>query len=183
MAGYSKENERQNKALKSILKGETPEKRIFVAQEDLDFKKKVKEEAKQEQKRIDERLEVTKEARMPWFCPKCDKIMKKRLDEKMWYLYTHCFDCQVKVENDLRIKGEFDEWASKKVIANKLAWIRDQKQSLIDFKKQSAPSYFNQINPDGHSIEKEKWDANFEDLKEKANEALEHLEKIEESLM
>ena len=57
------------------------------------------------------------------------------------------------------------------------------KQSLIDFKKQSAPSYFNQINPDGHSIEKEKWDANFEDLKEKANEALEHLEKIEESLM
>ena len=38
MAGYSKENERQNKALKSILKGETPEKRIFIAQEDLDFK-------------------------------------------------------------------------------------------------------------------------------------------------
>ena len=88
MAGYSKENERQNQALKSILKGETPEKRIFIAQEDLDFKKKVKEEAKQEQKRIDERLEVTKEARMPWFCPKCDKIMKRRLDEKCG-IYTH----------------------------------------------------------------------------------------------
>ena len=109
--------------------------------------------------------------------------MKRKLDEKMWYLFTHCFDCQVKVENDLRIKGEFDEWASKKVIANKLAWIKDQKKSLIDFKKQSAPTYFNQINPDGHSVEKEKWDSNMQDLKEKADEALEHLEKIEESLM
>ena len=44
MAGYSRENERQNKALKSILRGETPEKRIFVAQEDLEFKKKIKKE-------------------------------------------------------------------------------------------------------------------------------------------
>ena len=151
--------------------------------DEQEAEKRFQEWLKDKQKRIDERLEVTKEARMPWFCPQCDKIMKKRLDEKMWYLYTHCFDCQVQVENDLRIKGEFDEWASKKIIANKLAWIRDQKQSLVDFKKQSAPSYFNQINPDGHSIEKEKWDANFEDLKEKAEEALEHLEKIEESLM
>ena len=46
MAGYSRENERQNKALKSILRGETPEKRVFVAQEDLEFKKKAKEVAK-----------------------------------------------------------------------------------------------------------------------------------------
>ena len=47
MAGYSRENERQNKALKSILRGETPEKRIFVAQEDLEFKKKIKKEEKE----------------------------------------------------------------------------------------------------------------------------------------
>ena len=90
MAGYSKENERHNKALKSILRGETPEKRIFVAQEDLEFKKKLADEAKKEQERIDEKLEVTKEARMPWFCPECKKVMKKRLDNKMWYLYTQC---------------------------------------------------------------------------------------------
>ena len=78
MAGYSRENERQNKALKSILRGETPEKRVFVAQEDLEFKKKAKEEAKKEQQRIDERLEITKEVRVPWFCPDCKKVMKKQ---------------------------------------------------------------------------------------------------------
>ena len=31
MAGYSRENQRQNAALQSILRGETPEKRILVA--------------------------------------------------------------------------------------------------------------------------------------------------------
>ena len=41
---------------------------------------------------------------------------------------------------------------------------------------------YNQVSPDGHSIEKEKWTQNFEELKKQADEALEHLEKIEESL-
>tara|TARA_B100000029_G_C17463791_1_gene919490 strand:+ start:46 stop:597 length:552 start_codon:yes stop_codon:yes gene_type:complete len=183
MAGYSRENERQNKALKSILRGETPEKRIFVAQEDLEFKKKFDEEAKEEQKRIDEKLEITKEARMPWFCPECEKVMKRRLDNKMWYLHGHCFDCQVKTENEMRIKGTYDEWAEKKVIANKLAWIKEQKQGIKEFKEQKAPTIFNQINPDGHSVEKEKWDVNREKIIEQADEALEHLQKIEDSLL
>ena len=34
MAGYSRENKRQNQALQSILDGGTPEKRIMVAMED-----------------------------------------------------------------------------------------------------------------------------------------------------
>ena len=183
MAGYSRENERQNKALKSILRGETPEKRVFVAQEDLEFKKKAKEEAKKEQQRIDERLEITKEVRVPWFCPECKKVMKRRLDERMWYLYTHCFNCQIEAENKLRISGEYDEWATKKVIANKLSWIKEQKQSIEEFKKQKAPTIFNQINPDGYSIEKEKWSTSFEKLKKQATEALEHLQKVEDSLL
>ena len=36
--------------------------------------------------------------------------MKLRLDDKMWRLYGHCFDCQVKFENRLRIEGKFEEW-------------------------------------------------------------------------
>ena len=57
-----KESVRENKAIQSILRGETPERRVFVAQEDLEFKKKLKKEAQEEQKRIDEKLEATKEA-------------------------------------------------------------------------------------------------------------------------
>ena len=101
MSGYSRENKRQNEALQTILRGGTPEKRIFVAQEDLDFKKKLKLEKEEEQKRIDDKLEITKEARVPWFCPECKKVMKRRLDDRMWYLYSHCLDCQINVENKM----------------------------------------------------------------------------------
>ena len=40
MAGYSRESERQNKALQTILDGGTPEKRIFVSMSDIKKKKK-----------------------------------------------------------------------------------------------------------------------------------------------
>ena len=182
MAGYSRENKRQNEALKSILRNETPEKRIFVAQEDLEFKKKLKVEAKNEQKRIDEKLEATKGARMPWFCPECKKVMKKRLDDRMWYLYNHCFNCQIDIENKMRIEGTYDEWAKKKVIANKLAWIKEQKQEINEFKKQNAPEYLQQFRPDGYSVDKEKWNMDMTELHKHADEALEHLQKIEDSL-
>ena len=180
--GYSRENKRQNKALQSILDGSSPEKRIFVAQEDLEFKKKLKEEADKEQKRIDERLEVTKGGRVPWFCPECTRVMKKRLDDRMWYLYGHCFECQVKVENKMRIDGTYNRWSEQKVIANKLAWIREQKQSIEEFKNQKAPEFFQQVRPDGYSVDKEKWNINTDEIGKQADEALEYLQKIEDSL-
>ena len=183
MAGYSRENQRQNAALQSILRGETPEKRILVAKEDKEFKEKMRLEREAERKRVDEKFEATKEARMPWFCPECDKIMKKRLDNKMWYLYGHCFDCQIKVENKMRIDGTYDSWAEKKVIANKLAWIREQKQSIEDFKKQDKVEFWEQFRPDGYSVDKEKWQMNVVEFKRQADEALEYLQKIEDSLL
>ena len=118
MAGYSRESERQNKALKAILRGDSPDKRIMVANVDKEFQDFVKKEREDEQKRVDEKLEATKEARLPWFCPDCKRIMKRRLDERMWYLHGHCFECQVEVENKMMIDGTFDEWENKKVNAN-----------------------------------------------------------------
>ena len=178
----SRENVRQNKAMQSILRGETPEKRIFIAKEDKEFKEKMRLEREAERKRIDEKFEATKEARVPWFCPECKGVMKKRLDDRMWYLYGHCFDCQVSVENKLRIEGTYDEWATKKVIANKLSWIREEKQNLEEFKKQKVPTFHNQVAPDGYTLDKEKWQGNFEQLNNEIDEALEHLQKIEDSL-
>ena len=110
MAGYSRETERQNKALQTILDGGTPEKRIYIAKEDLNYKKSIQEKKEKERERINEKFEATKEARMPWFCPKCDKVMKKRLDDKMWFLHDHCFDCQLKVEHKMRLDGTYNEW-------------------------------------------------------------------------
>ena len=181
--GYSRENQRQNTVLQSILRGEIPERRIFVANEDIEFKKKLNKEKEEEKKRINEKLEVTKDARVPWFCPDCNRVMKKRLDDRMWYLYGHCFDCQVRVENKMRIDGTYDKWAEKKIIANKLAWLKDQKQSIEEFKKQKAPEVYNQVNPDGYTLDKEKWSINMEKIYEQADEALEYLQKIENSLL
>ena len=182
MAGYSRDIERQNRAIQSILDGGTPEKRIFITKEDLEFKKQLKREKEEEKKRIDEKFEATKGARMPWFCPECDKIMKKRLDNKMWYLYGHCFDCQIKIENKMRIDGTYDDWAEQKVIANKLAWIVEQKQAIEEFKNQKSPEFWQQFRPDGYSVDKEKWNIDMSQVQKVADEALGYLQKIEDSL-
>ena len=77
----SKEIERQNKAMQSILRGEEPEKPVFFGYEgDKELAKKEYEEA---QRQIEEKLEATKEARMPWFCPECEKVMKKKFQVKI----------------------------------------------------------------------------------------------------
>ena len=180
--GYSRENKRQNDALQSILDGGTPEKRVFVAMEDVNEKKERKKEIELERDKSDKRSNALKEARVPWFCPKCDVVMKKRLDDRMWYLYDHCFNCQVKVENKMRIEGTYDKWAEKKIIANKLAWITDQKQSIEEFKNQKAPEFMEQFRPDGYSVDRETWKMNPEGITKQADEALEHLQKLEDSL-
>ncbi len=171
----SREEVRQNKAMQSILRGETPEKRVMVGYD--------KKEEKQVGDKIDPISEVMKEARMPWFCPKCKKVMKKRLDNRIWFIHNHCFDCQIEFENRLRIEGKYQDWKDDNMRKNKLAWIKDQRVSITEWMEQEKPEVYNQVNPDGYSIEKEKWNIDSNSIKEKAQEALEYLEKLEESLI
>ena len=182
MSGYSRDIERQNKALQTILDGGTPEKRIFIAKEDLEYKKNRKEEREKERKIVNAKFEATKEARMPWFCPKCKKVMKKRLDDRAWFMYSHCFDCQVKVENKMRIDGTYDDWIKQKEINNKLSWIKEQKQLIEEFRNQKSPEFWEQFRPDGYSVDKEKWSDDQNILVKQADEALEFLQKMEDSL-
>ena len=173
--GYSKESERQNKVLGDLLAGREPEKRVMVG-----FNSG--KEPEKHGDKIDRLSDIMKEARMPWFCPECDIVMKKRLDDRMWYLYGHCFNCQVDIENKLRISGKFDEWAHKKIVANKLSWIKDMKEELKAFKDRKAPEFLQQIRIDGYSVDKEKWGVDVSQVRKQADEALEHLQKIEDSL-
>jgi hypothetical protein len=183
MAGYSRETERQNKALKSILRGEAPEKRIFITKEDKEFKEKMRLERETEQKRINEKLEATKGARMPWFCPKCEKVMKRKLDNKMWLLYDHCFDCQIKFENKMRIDGTYDRWEKDKVKNNKRAYLTDMEDSIEEWKEQKPPTYTYQVNPDIPEVmEEEKWGMDREALGKLAEEALKDIKKMKEKL-
>ena len=99
----SKESIRQNKAMQAILRGETPEKRVVIAVEDKEFKEKMRLEREEERKKSAERFDSLKEFRMPWFCPKCNKTMKKRLDSKFWRIQGVCFDCILEIYLCLRL--------------------------------------------------------------------------------
>jgi len=100
----------------------------------------------------------------------------------MYRIHNHCFDCQIQIENKMRIDGTYDDWEKEKVTANILAWIKEQKISIKEFKKQKSPEFYQQFRPDGYSIDKEKWDMDMSLIDKQASEALEHLEKMEDSL-
>ena len=172
------EHQRHVEARESILRNETPNKRIMVVTEDKKEKKARKKEIQDERDRINGRMEVLQEAKMPWFCLKCDKIMKLKLDDKMYRLYNQCFDCQVKFENKLRVDGTFEDWENQKVLKNKLSWLNEQIESVEDWKTQTTPEFYNQVGVQSVEIEKEKWTQSDEKVKEMADDALKDLLKM-----
>ena len=171
--GYSRESERQNKVLGSLLKGQTPEKRIMVGYDGP------KDEGGD---KISHLSDVMKEARMPWFCPSCKKVMKKKLDNKFWMKFNHCFDCQIEIENKLRIEGKYDEWEKNKVKENKISFLKDQIQAIKEWRETKAPEWYNNVGVNYPELEKEKWNIDMEKFKADADEALEKYEKVLEQL-
>jgi len=160
--GYSRDNERQNKVLGDLITGKTPDKRIMVGYEG---DKEVTTGDK-----IDRLSNIMKDARMPWFCPNCNKTMKKRLDNKMWLLYNQCFDCQIDFENKLRIKGEYEEWERSKVKNNQKAYLEDLLVSLDEWRNTKI-EFQEQVGAKDIEMEKEKWTQNQEHMKEMADKA------------
>ena len=166
MAGYSKDTERENKALANLLRGEEVEKRSMVGykgEEQKNLKGKTRES---------ELSKTMQSVRMPWFCPKCKKTMKKQLDNKFWRLMGHCFDCQIDYENKLRIKGEFDNWAQSKMLENQKAYLKDLEQSIDDFEKTGGKKeWFNQVGVNNPELEAEKWEMGEEQFEKTISEA------------
>ena len=170
---YSKESERQNKALGDLLAGRTPEKRVMVGYEG-------KEQESGDQ--ISRMTDLMKEARMPMFCPECDLLMKKKLDDKMWRLFGHCFDCQITIENKLRIEGKYEEWAENKIRKNKIAFIKDSIQKIEEWKDMKAPEWYNNVGVDYPELEKEKWDVDMKKVQKEADDALKKYTEVLEQL-
>ena len=174
------EHQRHVKARQDILKGGSAEKRIFVHMEDLEEKKKRQDEIKADRERKNDKMDALRETRTPWFCPECKKIMKKKLDDKMYRLYNQCFDCQIQFENKLRIDGKYDEWEQKKMLNNQLSYIRDQIESIEDWKEEASKplEVFDQVGIKDIELQTEKWSQNTEQVEKMSNEALEELNKM-----
>ena len=174
MAGYSKEQERQNKVLGDLLSGREPEKRIMVGYEG------------QKEKQGDKKSHLTDimaEARMPLFCPSCKKVMKKKLDDKFWRLMGHCFDCQVTIENKLRIEGKYEEWERKKILENKKSYLKDLKQRIDEFEKtEGKAEFFNNVGVRTPELEKEKWSMGEEKFNTLLTEARDYIQSLEDEI-
>ena len=166
MANYSKEAERQNKALKDLMTKGTTEK---------DYAQ-VGYEGKQEnlggETRESELSKVMQSVRMPWFCPKCKKAMKKKLDNKFWRLMGHCFDCQIEFENKLRIEGKFEEYAQKKMLENQKSQLKDLEQSIDEFESTGGKKvWYNQVGVNTPELEEDKWEMGKQEFEKTIQEA------------
>ena len=166
MANYSKEAERQNKALKDLMtKGSTEKDYVQVGyegkQEDLGGKT-----------RKSELTDTMASARMPWFCPKCKKTMKKQLDNKFWRLMGHCFDCQIEYENKLKIEGKYENYEAEKILNNQKAYLKDLEQSIDDFEKTDGKrEFFNSVGVNTPELEKEEWSMGKDEFEKTISEA------------
>jgi len=177
MASKSKDMERQNKALADLMSGKEYVKDYVQVgyegkKEDLGGKTRESELSK-----------VMQSARMPWFCPTCKKAMKKKLDDKFWRTKGHCFDCQIEFENKLRVKGEFENYARTLEIENRKSYVKDLKQSLVEFESTDGKAtFFNSVGVQDIELEKEKWDMGQEKFETMVKEAKEHIDKIEKAI-
>jgi len=98
----------------------------------------IKDGIKQTYTKLDE---VKKEAILPLFCPKCDSIMKKRNDSKMYKIHKMCFDCVIKMENKLKIEGKYKEYEKNLIINNAQDMIEDFESYLLDALNTSNNQY------------------------------------------
>ena len=167
MAGYSKDMERQNKALKDLMTTGKHEK--DYVQVGYEGKKDKGQGGKTREGKM---TEIMKSVRMPWFCPNCKKAMKKKLDTKFWRTKGHCFDCQVEFENELRVKGEFDNWAEKKMLENQKSQLKDLEQSIDDFEKTGGKKeWFNNVGVNTPMLESDKWEMGEKEFEKTIEEA------------
>ena len=178
MAGYSKESKRQNEVLKDLLAGKQHEKSYVQ----VGYEGKAPEN-KGGETREGKMTEIMKSVRMPWFCPSCKKAMKKKLDNKFWRIMGHCFDCQVEMENKLRISGEYEQYAKKKINDNKKSYLKDLKQSIDEFELTGGKAeFFNSVGVKEVELEKEKWEMGEDQFDSIIKEAREYITKLEEAI-
>ena len=177
MANYSKDMERQNKALKDLLSGKEYEKDyVQVGYEG-------KKDNRGGETRESELSKIMQSVRMPLFCPKCKKAMKKKLDDKFWRTKGHCFDCQIEFENKLKVKGEFDDYAKNIINGNKKAYLKDLKQSLVEFEETGGKvEWLNDVGALTPELEREKWEMGETEFAKVVDEAKQYITKLEKAI-
>ena len=120
---------------------------------------------------------IKKEVFMPLCCPKCSKVMKKRLDKPNYKVHKMCFDCVVDYEHKLRIKGEYDNYVKQLKLKNRLTEIDEIENMFLELANQSNDGFVSEHG------EVERWKGGIDkvkitkDITEAAQEARKNIQK------
>ena len=87
---------------------------------------------------------IKKEIFMPLCCPKCSKVMKKRLDKPNYRIHKMCFDCVIDYEHKLKIRGEYDDYIKNLRLKNRLTEIDEIENMFLDLANQSNEGYISE---------------------------------------
>jgi len=75
---------------------------------------------------------LRKEVFMPLSCPKCNKIMKKRLDKPNYKIHKMCHNCVIEFEHKLKIRGKYNKYKETLKINNKITSLNEIESYLLD---------------------------------------------------
>lgn len=98
----------------------------------------IKDNLKQNITKLDSAKEL---AKTPLFCPKCSKIMKKKVDPDYYRSHKMCFDCVVDFEHELRKKGEWDSY-QKNIKNDRIDNMIEEFKSFMDEKRYEKSDNF-----------------------------------------
>ena len=87
---------------------------------------------------------IKKEIFMPLCCPKCSKVMKKRLDKPNYRVHKMCFNCVIDYEHKLRIRGEYDDYIKKLKLKNRLTEINETENMFLELANQSNEGFISE---------------------------------------
>ena len=118
---------------------------------------------------------IKKEIFMPLCCPKCSKVMKKRLDKPNYKVHKTCFDCVIDFEHKLRIRGEYDDYIKKLKLKNNLTQIDEMESMFLELANQSNEGFVSEhgeVERWKGGINKDKISSNITKAANKAREAI-----------
>lgn len=81
-------------------------------------------------------------------------------DRKMYFKTKKCFDCLIEEETQLRIKGQFKLYETKKLLENELSYLTDIKQKLKESKEYLASEGSKKLTYVNSNGFVEEWDNN-----------------------
>ena len=86
---------------------------------------------------------IKKEIFMPLSCPKCNKVMKKRLDKPNYRIHKKCHDCVILFEHKLQVKGNgvLKKYKTNLKSNNNISYINRLESYLLDAVNTSNEGY------------------------------------------